>query len=122
MDWVVAENENFMAILEEKPLVLGHCVVFPKREEDSFFDLTDDELSKIMVFAKAVAVSIKKAVPCQKIGVAIIGLQTRHAHVHLVPINSPDDLNFTRPRVHATEADLRKLASLILASLFTSHL
>ena len=107
---VIAENENFMAILEEKPLVLGHCVVFSKRVEDAIFDLTDSELSGLLPFAKSIAHAMKQILPCQKIGIAALGLQVRHAHLHLVPINSADDLNFTRPKLETTPAELGAMA------------
>jgi len=110
---IIAENESFIAILEEKPLVLGHCVVIPKREEDSFFDLTNDELSAIMIFAKPIAQAIQKTVNCKKIGIAALGLQVRHAHLHLVPINSADDLNFTRAKLEVSNDELKKMAELI---------
>ena len=110
---VIAENEHFMAIIEEKPLVAGHCVVFPKRVEDAFLHLSDDEMAGIMVFAKKVGQAIEKVVPCTKIGIAVIGLAVRHAHVHLVPIQSADDLNFTRPKLNLPEEELVQMAARI---------
>jgi len=112
-EMVIAETDQFMAIIEEKPLVEGHCVVFPKRVEDAFLELSVDELAGIMALAKKVGEAIKKAVPCAKIGIAVIGLQVRHAHVHLVPINSADDLNFTRPKLYLSQDSLKKMADLI---------
>jgi len=112
-EFVIAENESFIAILEEKPLVLGHCVVIPKREEDSLMSLSDEEISEMMIFAKPVALAIQKTVPCQKIGIAALGLQVRHAHLHLVPINSADDLNFTRTKLEVSSETLKTMAELI---------
>lgn len=110
---VIAENEKFMAILEEKPLAHGHCVVFPKRVEDAIFDLNDSELAGLLPFAKSIAQAIQKIVPCQKIGIAALGLQVRHAHLHLVPINSADDLNFTRKKLELKQDELKVMANRI---------
>ena len=112
-EYVLDENDQFMAVLEEQPLVLGHCVVFPKRKEDAFFNLSDTELSDIMVFAKSIGLAIEKVFPCTKVGVAVIGLQVRHAHVHLVPIQRADDLNFTRPKLDLSNEDLFQTAERI---------
>ena len=114
---IIAENESFIAIIEEKPLVLGHCVVFPKQEIDSFIDLSNDQISGIMVFAKSIAHAIEKVVPCKKIGIAVIGLQLRYAHLHLVPINTADDLNFTRSKMDVSKDELVKMATQIRANL-----
>ncbi len=117
MPHIIVENDSFIAYLEEKPLVLGHCSVFLKRKEDSFMDLTDDELSKILVFSKPIAQAIKKVVSCEKIGIASIGLQLRQAHLHLVPIKSADDLNFTRAKLEISADELQKMKSLIQKNL-----
>ena len=114
---VIAENESFMAILEEKPLVPGHCIVIPKRMEDSLMELSDDEISGLMIFAKPIARAIQHAVPCKKIGIAALGLQVHHAHLHLVPIQSADDLNFTRTKLDVPIAELRKMAVFIRSKL-----
>lgn len=95
----VAENENFLAFLDINALVMGHTLVIPKKEMDYIFDLSDDELSEIMVFAKKVAKILKKHVPCLKVGVSVIGLEVPHAHIHLVPLNQISDLNFSAPRI-----------------------
>ena len=116
-EFVIAENEQFMAVIEENPLMIGHCLVFTKRIEDSFFDLSDDETANIMIFAKSVSQAIKKTVDCKKIGLAVIGLQVRHAHIHLVPINCADDLNFTRTRLALTPKDLSDSVNRIKAHL-----
>ncbi len=100
----VAENEHFFAFLDINPLVKGHTLVVPKQEEDYIFDLSDDILGDMMIFAKHVAVAVEKTVPCARIGVAVIGLEVPHAHIHLVPIQSLHDLNFANPRV-ALDAD-----------------
>jgi histidine triad (HIT) family protein len=98
-DWTISQSQNFLAVLEKRPLVLGHVVVISKRVEDAVFDLTQAELSDLLPFSKPIAQAIKKVVPCRKIGIAVLGLETRHAHLHLVPISSADDLNFSRPKL-----------------------
>jgi len=110
---IILEDDFFIAIIEEKPLVNGHCVVFPKQVVDSFLDLTDEQISKIMIFSKRVGHAIEQVVSCKKIGMAVIGLQVRHAHLHLVPIKSADDLNFTRAKLEVSEGGLMEMASLI---------
>lgn len=108
---VIAESDRFLAVIEEKPLTKGHCVVFPKAVQDAWSDLSDQDLADLMVFAKPVAQAIQKTVPCLKVGIAVIGLQVRHAHIHLVPIHSADDLNFTRPKLIVPEDELKVTAS-----------
>jgi histidine triad (HIT) family protein len=105
-EWIIAENENFLAIIEEYPLVLGHCVVLPKVISDSWNDLSDQSLRELMIFAKKISHAIKEAILCKKVGLAAIGLQVRHAHLHLVPISSADDLNFTRTKLQPTREEL----------------
>lgn len=109
----IAENDHFIAFLDVSPLVRGHVLVVPKKETDYIFDLSGEELSEILVFAKGVAVKIRKAIPCERIGVSVIGLEVPHAHVHLVPIRSADDLNFTRPKLKITQEELAEIANLI---------
>lgn len=114
---ILAENDKFVAFLDIMPLVIGHTLVVPKQEIDYFFDLTDEQLREINLFAKPVAAAIRKAVPCQRIGVAVIGLEVPHAHVHLVPMNSADDLNFTRPKLKPTQEELTQIADRIRRNL-----
>ncbi len=110
---VIAETDRFLAVVEEKPLAKGHCVVFPKQVQDAWSDLSDQDLADLMVFAKPVAQAIQKTVPCMKVGMAVIGLQVRHVHIHLVPIQSADDLNFTRPKLILAESELIAMAARI---------
>jgi histidine triad (HIT) family protein len=114
---VVAENAHFVAILERKPMVLGHVVVISKDYEDNLFDLSTDALSSLMTFAKPISKSIQKVIPCRKVGVAVIGLETRHAHLHLVPLTTADDLNFTRAKISVTESELLVTAQKIRSAL-----
>lgn len=113
----IAENEKFYAFLDVFPLVHGHTLVVPKRETDYIFDLSEIELKEILLFAQPIARAIEKAFPCKRCGVSVIGLEVPHAHVHLVPIHSADDLNFTRPKLKPTQEELRSAQNAILSHL-----
>ena len=114
---IIAENDQFIAFLDIMPLVHGHTLVVPKQEVDYIFDLDDRKLADMMVFARHVAAAIRKSIPCKRIGVSVIGLEVPHAHVHLVPIHSADDLNFTRAKLKPTPAELAEVAAKIRAAL-----
>ncbi len=103
---IVAEDDNFIAFLDIMPLVEGHVLVVPKREVDYIFDIEDDTYTGLMLFAKKVAKSLKKAIPCKRIGVAVIGLEVPHTHVHLVPLQTMDDINFTRAKLKPSQEEL----------------
>ena len=107
---IVAEDDHFIAFLDINPLVMGHCLVVPKVEVDYIFDLEDEALSGLLIFSKKVAKAVKKVVPCLRIGVAVIGLEVPHTHVHLVPLNSMDDINFSRSKLNPSHEDLSALA------------
>jgi histidine triad (HIT) family protein len=107
----VAENDQFLAFLDILPVAKGHCLVIPKKEVDYYFDLDAQMMTDINLFAKEVANKIKKVVPCIKVGVAVIGLEVPHAHIHLVPMNSVGDLNFTKERVKMTPEQFEALAT-----------
>lgn len=113
----IAENEKFVAFLDVFPLVVGHTLVVPKREIDRLFDLNDAELSDILGFSKPIAKAIEQAFPCNRCGISVVGLEVPHAHVHLVPINSADDLNFTRPKLKLTTEQLKDAQQRILEHL-----
>ena len=113
----IAENENFYAFLDIFPLVKGHVLVVPKVEVDKVFDLTDDILSEMMVFAKPIAKAIEKSFECNRCGISVIGLEVPHAHMHLVPINAANDLNFTRPKLQLTSEELEAVQNRIIAHL-----
>lgn len=98
----IAEDDKFYAFFDINPVAAGHTLVIPKREEDYIFDLTDKELAEMMVFAKKVAAAMKKAFPCRKIGVAVLGLEVPHAHIHLVPLQGEGDMDFKREKLHPT--------------------
>lgn len=95
----IAESDKFIAFLDIEPLVLGHVLVVPKIEVDKIFDVPDNYLSEMLVFAKPIAHAIEKAFDCKRCGISVIGLEVPHAHMHLVPINSSNDLNFTKPKL-----------------------
>ena len=109
----IAETEHFYAFLDVFPLAKGHTLVIPRREVDYIFDLTDEELKGIHVFAKQVARAIENHVPCNRIGMAVVGLEVPHAHIHLVPINDIGDLNFSNPRLKFTEEEFSETARAI---------
>ena len=105
-----AENDKFYAFLDINPLVKGHTLVIPRREVDYIFDMTDDELTEMVVFAKKVAIAIKKAYPCVKVGVAVLGLEVAHAHIHLVPMNSEKDMIFSNPKLKLSEEEFKEIS------------
>jgi histidine triad (HIT) family protein len=109
----VAESDHFLAFLDLSPLQYGHTLVIPKVEVDYLFDLDDDLLGEMMIFAKQVAIKIKKAYPCKKIGVTVIGLEVPHAHIHLVPINAMMDMNFSNQKLSLSADQLQEIASTI---------
>ncbi|MEG1738184.1 MAG: HIT family protein [Odoribacter sp.] len=113
----VAEDDRFYAFLDIAPLQKGHTLVIPKKETDYIFDLSDEELSGLMVFAKQVAKAIEKSVPCQRVGVAVLGLDVPHAHIHLVPLNDGNDLNFSHPKKHFPAEEMRACAELIATNM-----
>lgn len=113
---IVFEDERFIAFLDITPLVMGHTLVVPKKEIDYIFDLDDDTLGAMNIFAKRVAHAVKKAVPCKRIGVAVIGLEVPHTHIHLIPMNTMNDINFTQPKLKPSQEDLALMAKKIKAS------
>ena len=110
---IVAEDERYIAFLDINPLTIGHTLVVPKKEVDYLFDIDDETLAGMNVFSKKVAIAIKKAVPCVRIGVEVIGLEVPHAHVHLIPMNRTEDLNFMRPKLKPTKEELTEVAEKI---------
>ncbi len=109
----VAEDDNYFAFLDISPLAKGHTLVIPKHEVDYIFDLTDEELAGLQVFAKKVALALKKAIPCVKVGQCVLGLEVPHAHIHLVPMQTEADLRFTNPRVELTPEEFEEIAKSI---------
>ena len=113
----IAENDQFYAFLDVFPLVAGHTLVVPKKETDKLFDLDEKDLGAVLQFAQPIAKAIEKAFPCQRCGMAVIGLEVPHAHVHLVPIDTADDLNFTRPKLKPSQDELKEAQQKILQAL-----
>jgi len=113
----IAENDKFFAFFDISPLVPGHTLVIPKKEEDYIFDISDEDLAEMIVFAKKIAVAIKKAMPCRKVGVAVIGLEVPHAHIHLVPMQNEGDLDFRREKMHPTEEQFKEWQKKIVENL-----
>ena len=111
--FIVAEDEHCIAFLDINPMVLGHTLVVPKKEVDYIYHLDDSTLAALNLFAKKVAGAIEKSVSCKRIGIAVIGLEVPHAHIHLVPMNRTDDLNFTRPKLTPSKDELAGMAERI---------
>jgi histidine triad (HIT) family protein len=111
----IHENGEFLAFLDVNPLVKGHTLVIPKIEVDYIFDLDDELLQRMMVFSKDVARKLKNTFQCKKIGVSVVGLEVPHAHIHLIPINSIDDMNFSREKLKLSQDQLREIQSNILS-------
>lgn len=108
-----AEDEQFYAFLDINPLVKGHTLVIPKREVDYIFDLTDEEIGAMQIFAKKVAVAIREVLPCIKVGQAVLGLEVPHAHIHLVPMQSEADMRFTNPHLSLSAEEMNEIAESI---------
>lgn len=113
----IAENEKCFAFLDIFPLVKGHTLVIPKIEVDNLFDLPSDYLGELMQFAQPIAKAIEKSFDCNRCGVSVVGLEVPHAHIHLLPINTIDDINFTRPKLKLSQEDLKEVQEKILANL-----
>ncbi len=110
---IVAEDEQFIAILDIMPLVEGHVLVIPKKEVDYLFDLDEETYQGLMAFARKIAGGLKKAIPCKRVGVAVIGLEVPHVHVHLIPMQQMDDMNFSRPKLKPSQDELAAAAEKI---------
>jgi len=113
----IAENEKFFAFLDIFPLVKGHVLVVPKIEVDKFFDIPDDLIGELLLFAKPIAHAIENAFPCNRCGISVVGLEVPHAHLHLIPINSADDLNFNRPKLKLSAEELKEVQEKLLHEL-----
>lgn len=109
----IAENDKFYAFLDINPLVKGHTLVIPRREVDYIFDMEDEELADMHLFAKSVAKAIEKAIPCKRVGVAVMGLEVPHAHIHLIPINKESDMIISNPKQKLSDEEFVAIASAI---------
>ena len=115
--WRIAEDDRYFAFLDINPLVKGHTLVIPKLETDYIFDLDDDLLDGMMVFAKRVAKAIDKAIDCKRVGIAVLGLEVPHAHIHLIPINTIFDIDFSQPKLKLTKDEFREISEKIVMCL-----
>ena len=106
----IAEDENFLAFLDVFPLAKGHVLVIPKQEIDSIFDLSDESYTNLWLFAKKTAKALKRAMPCKRVGIAVIGLEVPHAHIHLIPLQNVEDINFSKPKLKVEDAELKGIA------------
>lgn len=113
----VAENEKFFAFLDINPLAKGHTLVIPKKEGDYIFDIENEDYAEYMLFVKQVALALKKAVPCKRVGVAVLGMEVPHTHVHLVPMNSEGDMSFTKEKMKFTSEEMAEVAAAIAANM-----
>ncbi|MES2132225.1 MAG: HIT family protein [Bacteroidota bacterium] len=113
----VAENDHYLAFLDISPLKKGHTLVIPKKEVDYIFDLDDETYTGLMDFAKQIALAIKKAIPCNRVGMCVIGLEVPHAHIHLIPINSENDMNFKNEKLKLSSEEFGTIASTIRTAL-----
>jgi histidine triad (HIT) family protein len=113
----IAEDEHFISFLDISPLVKGHVLVVPKIEVDKIFDLPDTYLEKMLVFARPIAKSIEKSFDCRRCGISVVGIEVPHAHMHLLPINNANDLNFTRPKLTLSKEELTAIQELIRSNL-----
>jgi histidine triad (HIT) family protein len=114
---IVAENDNYIAFLDINPLVMGHVLVVPKQEVDYIFDLSDEVYSGLHLFAKQVAIALKASINCVRIGTAVIGLEVPHVHIHLVPMNSMNDINFSKPKLNPSQDELASMAEKIKSNI-----
>lgn len=113
----IAENDQFIAFLDIMPLRRGHVLVVPKVEVDKIFDVPDSYLSELLVFAKPIAKAIEKSFDCNRCGISVLGIEVPHAHVHLIPINDANDLNFLQPKLQLSEAEMKEVQHLIISNL-----
>lgn len=113
----IAESDDFLAFLDIFPLAKGHVLVIPKVETDSIFDVEENNYAKLWVFARKVAKAIEKSIPCKRVGVAVIGLEVPHAHIHLIPLQSVEDINFSRPKLKLAPEEFQSIAEKIKAQI-----
>jgi len=110
----IAENDKFLAFLDINPLAMGHTLVIPKLEVDELFDINDEDLSELILFAKQVSHILKNKIECKRIGMSVIGLEVPHAHIHLVPLTTIEDINFTKSKLNPSSVELRNIQNLLL--------
>lgn len=111
--WKVAENGEFLAFLDISPLTIGHTLVIPKNEVDYLFDIDSEEYSRLLLFARKVALGLKEAVQCKRVGVAVLGMEVPHVHIHLVPLNKESDMDLSKPKLKPERSEMEQIAKLI---------
>lgn len=107
--YIIAENKDFLAFLDINPLVKGHTLVIPKKETDLIFDIEDDAFQALFLFAKKIAKQLQKSISCKKVGIAVIGLEVAHAHIHLVPLQQVSDLDFSKPKLKLDHSEMEEI-------------
>lgn len=112
----IAEDDDNLAFLDINPLTKGHCIVIPKKETDYIFDINDKAYASLFLFAKKVANAVKLVIPCEKVGIAVIGLEVPHAHIHLIPLNGPYDIDFSRPKLKLSQTEFVSISQTIAAA------
>lgn len=115
--WKVAEDQDHLAFLDINPVATGHVLVIPKKETDSIFDIEEEAFKSLWAFAAHVAKGLKKAIPCKRVGITVIGLEVPHAHIHLVPLNSMGDINFSKPKLNPGKEELEQICRKIKISI-----
>ncbi len=115
--WKIAEDDTYLAFLDINPLAKGHTLVIPKQEIDYIFDLDDELLAGMMIFAKRIAKAIDRAIDCKRVGIAVLGLEVPHAHIHLIPINSIFDIDFSQPKLKLSNDEFREIRDTIIQAL-----
>lgn len=113
----IAENEKFLAFLDVNPIVAGHTLVIPKQEISYIFDLQDDLLAELVIYAKKIALAIDKTMDCKRVGLSVVGIEVPHTHIHLVPINHVNDISFSNPRIKFTDEEYKTIADKIRSAL-----
>ena len=111
--YIIAENESFLAFLDIFPLTKGHTLVIPKLEIDYYFDIQDELFNEMNIFSKKVAIGIEKVIPCKRIGVSVVGLEVPHAHIHLIPLDNMNDINFNQPKLNLSSEEMQQIADKI---------
>ena len=115
--YIIDEDENFISFLDINPLTKGHCLVVPKKEVDYFFDLDDDLLKKIILFSKKISCTLKRTFKCKRVGMTVIGMEVPHAHIHLIPINSESEMNFSNKKLNINELEFKEILKKIKKNL-----
>ena len=115
--YIIDEDEDIISFLDINPLTKGHCLIVPKKEVDYFFDLEDDLIKKIIFFSKKISIALKKTFQCKRVGMTVIGMEVPHAHIHLIPINSENEMNFSNKKLNINEVEFKEILKKIKKNL-----